>query len=494
MTKNYTGPVYRALLEPNNNEGCIMRAAPLTGRYYDQKVKMDNLSVPVTRLFGCLAMSPFADLIFDAGRMEDRPLGAKKRYDQNYDYEQVAVRRVAPFDSEVMEDGSIEVSGELEILINSAQSRRNDPFPNGMEIANRSASNVGREKVDSIVWDYAERFRFRSIYEMLEHLSDIDGDVNDWEDLHGNEQIDREYLPDQLTHTRRFGTTSPGRPDSAVDGFRRTLHEPSSVAIMLQAILHHDMYNAIRPRYNITHSVTDCLMQMTAQNHTSDCIISYISMALMPSKLPIPNGPFEGLEVMDPIDFIKTSEMAPSFTATRKRIAPDMSHWIKLGHSGPGTTLDVQFSKRGPTFNFNEENIKSENLVSLTDKDDSLLGFARINERGHAFLCIPFDLEFTVSSRLINIRKGDYRIGMLDEGSRFRVPTNTSLWTIHSLIIQALESIRFNPVSDRVKSISRIINSTDDKTSISHTKIDHRLSRKTSSLTDDDILGSRNID
>ena len=189
MTKDYTGPVCRALLEPNNNEGCIMRSAPLRGVYHDHKVKMDNLSVPASRLFGCLAISPFADLIFDAGRMEDRPLRAKKRYDQNYDYEQVAVRRVTPFDSEVTEDGSVEVSGELEILINTTQSRRNDPFPNGMEIANRSASNVGIDKVDSMDWDYAERFRFRIVYELSEDPSDIGSNRIEWDELRGNETI-----------------------------------------------------------------------------------------------------------------------------------------------------------------------------------------------------------------------------------------------------------------------------------------------------------------
>ena len=48
MTKNYTGPVYRALLEPNDNEECIMRAAPITGHIHEHRVKVGNLSVPST--------------------------------------------------------------------------------------------------------------------------------------------------------------------------------------------------------------------------------------------------------------------------------------------------------------------------------------------------------------------------------------------------------------------------------------------------------------
>ena len=494
MTKDYTGPVCRALLEPNNNEGCIMRAAPLKRFQHVHRVKMGNLSISPSTLFGCLAISPFAEMIFDAGRMEDRPLRAKERYDHNYDYNQIAIRRIAPFDSEMAEDGLVEVSGELEILINSGQTRRNDPLPNGMAIANRSASRVGLEKVDSIVWDYAEIFRFRIVYELSEHPSDIDSDISDWDELAGEGLIDRDNLPEQLINTRRFGTTDSRPENQIVEGFRRTLHEPSSVGIILQSILNHRKYATIRPQYDITHSVNECLIQMKGQPRNEDCLISYISMALMPSRLPIPTGPFEGLEVMDPIDYYKDSSgMAPSFTATRKRYAPDMSHWIGPDHTGPEIILDVQFpTLRGPTFTFSEANTEHENLVSLTDKDDSLLGFARINERGHAFLCIPFDLEFTVQDRLINIRKGDYRIGI--RGLNADKAKLKSLHLIHSIIRQALESIRFNPVSDRVKSISRLTNSTDDKTPISQAKIDHRLSKKTSSLTDDNILGSRNID
>jgi hypothetical protein len=167
---------------------------------------------------------------------------------------------------------------------------------------------------------------------------------------------------------------------------------------------------ALTPKYEILHHVTDTQMWFKSMNPPNDSAYTSVEMALVRRDLPVSDDPYSGLGFID-----------MSLTSDLQRKGEDVTHWTSQeDDKNFGQGVDIDFtetesydepSSRQIILNLRPHALTKEKyIVSVEDNHDTLVGFVRVNQEGHVFLTIPFEIEITRVEQVVSIEKGGYRV------------------------------------------------------------------------------------
>ena len=126
---------------------------------------------------------------------------------------------------------------------------------------------------------------------------------------------------------------------------------------------------------------------------------------------------------------------------------------------------------------------KEKYIVSVEDNHDTLVGFVRINQEGHVFLTIPFEIEITRVEQVVSIEKGGYRVKIHD--GTHAITGDVNILKIHNLILESLRTVSFTPVSDRIKSLGSLDVRTQTNVTPKAEAIDSRITEISGEVSDE---------